>query len=127
MIPRHLVGTARHERDTRAEAYPKRVWQGNASPEDAQADYQAWCAIVAWLEGRPGREWSYCSFAEMALASGRCLQGLQKAADKNPLDLALAARRDLVAAIHDSLERMHEFLASLTAQLREDAKQRLAA
>lgn len=44
------IAAARFERDRRAEEYPQLIADGQRDEEKATLDYQAWCAIVEFLE-----------------------------------------------------------------------------
>jgi hypothetical protein len=45
-----LVIAARHERDRRAESYPKKIAEGRIDEIVAAVDHHAWVAIVEWLQ-----------------------------------------------------------------------------
>jgi hypothetical protein len=148
-VLRHLAPAAEHERDQRAATLPTYVARGLIAEEDAQCDYQAWCAIALWCAGER-IDWSIpialptmirwgiagkidaaqestpftppTIWKVMETAAERALAHLDHLRQAKPDDGALAARRGRVAAIHDGLQRARAFYERLNGELRDRAR-----
>jgi hypothetical protein len=147
-VLRHLAPAAEHERDQRAATYPDYVRRGLISEADAQADYQAWCAIALWCAGETvafaveleaetllrwdparremadqRRQYDWPSEAEiMETAARRAVEHLATLRAAKPDDTALAARAAKVSAIRDGVQRYRQFCESMTRELRARAR-----
>lgn len=134
-----LVEAARYERDRRASTYPAKIralasggGDGPASTEaDAEAlsiDYQAWVAIVEWLEtdrffsfaggANPEREDApIVSWPELELAAQSALVSVAAKAAKST-DAETLLRRHRLFCIHRRIQRHRQWLDETTRQLR---------
>lgn len=132
-IPLHLLSSHRLtlapavaiERDGRAKHYPGQIERKEIGAAEAEADWQGWAAIEAWLSS--GRKPGWIEWEDLNAVAGTALERRHAACAAAPADQGLAARRDAVAAIHATLADHRAWLAGLTEQLRAASGERGAA
>lgn len=114
-----LAPAAALERDERARLYPERIRAGQIERGDAEADFQAWAAIAAWLAGEAEAD-PEITFAAMELAASRALQTAAEAVDSSPAEkrAARTARRDKLSEILELVRGHRDWLADINAELR---------
>lgn len=116
LVSRSLAAAAVRERDARVKHYPAMITAGKLSEEEARFDIDAWRAIAELFEA--GETRSEMGWGELALATARALRRREEACEEKPESSDLAARRDLVFAIHRRISDRHDFFVQLNADLR---------
>lgn len=122
-VPQSLVDAARFERDRRAESYPPLVAAGKLGAEQGTADYQAWCAILQWLE--TGRFVSFeggtdgATMIDWAFVEAAAAKALAKLDAKAERDGEAKVRRDRVFCIHRMVARERRLIDAINAELRK--------
>lgn len=115
---RRLASAASRERDDRERVYPERIRAGLIEAGDAEADWQAWVAIHAWLGGQGKPAWA--DWPPLELTAARALQTAEAAVTgAAPAKLeARIQRRDEIAEIHRLVSAHRAWLEDLTDELR---------